>query len=126
MSDPSTLLEYVAVVETQTTALALGGTTLADALDAAYKIEAEAEQAAAAELAEADQVLADAEAQAEAKLAEAQRILDEAQAQTAAKLEEADSIAAANIAASVRMAADNLPPEATGEPEAAGEPEEGE
>ncbi len=50
-------------------AMALGGTTLDEAVAAAQKIETEAEQAVAAQVAEADEKLAQANAEAEAKLA---------------------------------------------------------
>jgi uncharacterized membrane protein len=89
-------------------AMALGGTTLDEAVAAAQKIEAGAEQAVAAQVAEADQKLAEAQAEAEAKIAEAQRILDDAEAQVAKRMEEAKLVAAAAIAASVRTAAQEL------------------
>jgi uncharacterized membrane protein len=88
--------------------LALGGTTLDEAVVAAQKIEADAEQAVAAQVAEADQKLALAQAEAETKIAEAQRVLEEAEAQAAARMEQAKLVAAAAIAASVRTAADEL------------------
>jgi uncharacterized membrane protein len=88
--------------------LALGGTTLEEAIASAQKIEADAEQAAATQIAEADQKLIQAQAEAQAKIAEAQRVLDEAEAQVAAKMEQAKIVAAAAIAASVRTAADEL------------------
>ena len=89
-------------------ALALGGTTLDDAMAAAQKIEAEAGQSAAAQVAEADQKLEQAKAEAAAKLAEAQRVLDEADAQVAERMEQAKLVAAAAIAASVRTAAQEM------------------
>jgi uncharacterized membrane protein len=88
--------------------LALGGTTLQEAIAAAQKIEDEAENAAALETAEADQKLVQAQSEAAVKLAEAQRILDDADAQAAAKLEQAKSVADATISASVRTAAGEL------------------
>ena len=88
--------------------MALGGTTLEEAIAAAEKVEADAEAATASKIAEADQTLAQAQADADAKIAEAQRILDEAELQAAAKLEQAEKIAAATIAASVRTAAEEL------------------
>jgi uncharacterized membrane protein len=88
--------------------LALGGTTLEEAVAAAQKIEAEAEQGVAAQVAEADQKLAEANAEAAAKLAEAQRVLDEAEAQVAERMEQAKLVAAAAIAASVRTAAQEM------------------
>ena len=89
-------------------AMALGGTTLDEAIAAAQKIEAEAEQTAAAGVADADQKLAQAKIDAEAKVAEAQRILDEAEAQAATRLEQAKLVAAAAIAAGVRTAAGQM------------------
>ena len=89
-------------------ALALGGTTLDDAMAAAQKIEAEAGQSAAAQVAEADQKLEQAKAEAAAKLAEAQRVLDDADAQVAERMEQAKLVAAAAIAASVRTAAQEM------------------
>jgi uncharacterized membrane protein len=89
-------------------ALAVGGTTLDDAIAAAQKIEADAEGATAAQIAEADQKLAQAKSEAEVKLAEAQRVLDDAEAQAASKMEQAKIVAAAAIAASVRTAAEEL------------------
>ena len=89
-------------------ALALGGTTLEEAVASAQKVEADAEQAAAAQVTEADQQLAQAKAEAEAKIAEAQRVLDAAEAEAAAKMEQARIVAAAAIAASVREAAGEL------------------
>jgi uncharacterized membrane protein len=89
-------------------ALALGGTTLDEAVAAAQKIETDAEQAVAVQVAEADQKLAQAQEEAEAKIAEAQRVLDDAEAQSAARMEQAKLVAAAAIAASVRTAADEL------------------
>jgi uncharacterized membrane protein len=89
-------------------AMALGGTTLEEAIASAQKIEADAEQTAAAGLADADQKLAQAKLEAEAKLMEAQRVLDEAEAQSAARLEQAKLVAAAAIAAGVREAAGEL------------------
>ena len=77
--------------------LALGGTTLEEAMAAAKKIEEQAEIAAAAETTAVGQ-----------KLAEAQRLLDETEVQTAARMEQAKTVAAATIAASVRMAAKEL------------------
>ncbi len=78
-------------------ALALGGTTLEEAVAAAQKIEEQAAIAAAAETAEA-----------QAKQAEAQRILAEADAQAAARMEQARLAAAAAIAAGVRTAAGEM------------------
>jgi uncharacterized membrane protein len=89
-------------------AMALGGTTLQEAVMSAQKIEAEAEQNAAAGLADADQKLAQAKLDAEAKIAEAQRVLDEAEAQAATRLEQAKLVAAAAIAAGVRTAAGQM------------------
>jgi uncharacterized membrane protein len=89
-------------------AMALGGTTLQEAIEAAQKIAEEAEQAAAANLADADQKLAQAKIEAEAKIAEAQRVLDEAEAEAASKMDQAKLVAAAAIAASVREAAGQL------------------
>jgi len=88
--------------------LALGGTTLEEAMAAADKIEAEAEKSAQEQLAVADQKLADAKEQAAAKTAEAQRILDEAEAQSAEKMAQAKVIAAAAIAAGVRTASEEI------------------
>lgn len=78
-------------------AMAVGGATLEDALEAALRIEMDAEQEAAAVLAGAQAIESTAEQEAAAKLAEAERILDEAR-----------RIAAMNIAASVRVAAEEL------------------
>jgi len=78
-------------------ALALGGTTLEEAMAAASKIEDEAAIAAAAETAEA-----------QAKQAEAQRLLAEADAEAAARMEQARLAAAAAIAAGVRTAAGEM------------------
>jgi uncharacterized membrane protein len=89
-------------------AMALGGTTLEEAIASAQKIEAEAEQNAATGLAEADQKLAQAKLDAQAKVAEAQRVLDEAEAQVAARMEQAKVVAAAAIAAGVRTAAGQM------------------
>ncbi len=89
-------------------AMALGGTTLEEAIAAAQKIEAEAAQTAAAGVADADTKLAQAKLDAEAKIAEAQRVLDEAEAQAAARLEQAKLVAAAAIAAGVRTAAGQM------------------
>ncbi len=89
-------------------AMALGGTTLDEAIAAAQKIEAEAEQNAAAGLADADAKLAQAKIDAEAKLLEAQRVLDEAEAQAASRMEQAKLVAAAAIAAGVRTAAGQM------------------
>jgi uncharacterized membrane protein len=88
--------------------MALAGTTLHEAIDAAQKIEEDAEQVAATETAEADQKLAQAQTDAALKIAEAQRILDDADAQAAAKLAQAKSVSDAAIAASVRTAAGEL------------------
>jgi uncharacterized membrane protein len=88
--------------------MALGGTTLEEAVAAAQKIEADAEQTVAAQVADADEKLAQAKAEAEAKIAEAQRVLEEAEADAAARTEQAKLVAAAAIAASVRTAADEL------------------
>jgi len=88
--------------------LALGGTTLNEAVAAAQKIEADAEQATTAQIAEADQKLAQANAEAEAKIAEAQRVLDDAEKQAAASMEQARIVAAAAIVSSVRTAAGEL------------------
>ena len=88
--------------------MALTGTTLQEAIDAAQKIEENAEQAAAIETAEADQKLVEAQAAAALKIAEAQRILDDAEAQSAAKLVQAKAVSDAAIAASVRTAAEEL------------------
>lgn len=85
-------------------ALAIGGTTLEEAMASALSIEAAAELAAAEEVAKADQVLSEAEE----KLTEADLAMTEAEEQAAAKLEQADAIAAANIASSVRVAAGEL------------------
>jgi uncharacterized membrane protein len=90
------------------TALAVGGTTLAEAVAAAEKIEAAAEEKAAEETAKAEQTLADAEAQAAEKQAETQRILDETEAASQTKMREAEVIAAATIAASARMASEKM------------------
>jgi uncharacterized membrane protein len=89
-------------------AMALGGTTLQEAIASAQKIEEEAEQTAAAGLADADAKLAQAKLEAEAKIAEAQRVLDEAEAQAAARMEQAKMVAAAAIAAGVRTAAGQM------------------
>jgi uncharacterized membrane protein len=89
-------------------ALALGGATLDEAMAAAQKMEADAEQSAAAQVAEADQQLELAKATAAARLAEAQRVLDEADAQVAERMEQAKLVAAAAIAASVRTAAQEM------------------
>jgi uncharacterized membrane protein len=70
--------------------MALAGTTLQEAIDAAQKIEEDAGKVAATET------------------AEAQRILDDAEAQAAAKLVQAKVISDAAIAASVRTAAEEL------------------
>jgi uncharacterized membrane protein len=107
-------------------ALALGGTTLEDAVASAKRIEDEAAIAAAANKAEADQKLAEAQqtlaqagTDAEAKLAEAQRLIDEANAQAAAmrndaekeaaaRVQQAKLVADAAIVASVRAASDSM------------------
>ena len=88
--------------------MALAGTTLQEAIDAAQKIEEDAEKVAATETAEADQMLVQAQADAALKIAEAQRILDDAEAQAAAKLAQAKVVSDAAIAASVRTAAEEL------------------
>jgi len=88
--------------------MALGGTTLEEAVSVAQKIEADAEQAVAGQVAEADHKLVQAQAEADAKIAEAQRVLDNAEAEAAARMEQAKLVAAAAIAASVRTAADEL------------------
>lgn len=88
--------------------MALTGTTLQEAIDAAQKIEENAEKTAATELSEADQKLTQAQAGAALKIAEAQRILDDAEAQAAAKLDQAKAVSDAAIAASVRTAAEEL------------------
>jgi uncharacterized membrane protein len=88
--------------------MALTGTTLHEAIDAAQKIEEEASKIAATETAEAGQKLAQAQADAALKIAEAQRIIDEAEAQAAAKLDQAKAVSDAAIAASVRTAAEEL------------------
>jgi hypothetical protein len=89
-------------------ALALGGTTINDAIAAAEKIEANTQEATAVQIAEADQKLAQAKAEGEAKIAEAQRVLDNAEAEAAARMEQARIVAAAAIVASVRTAAGEL------------------
>ena len=89
--------------------MALTGTTLQEAIDAAQKIEENAGKVAAAETAEADQKLTQAQADAALKIAEAQRILDNAEAQAAAKLAQAKVVSDAAIAASVRAAAEDPP-----------------
>lgn len=89
-------------------AMVLAGTTLEEAVAAAQKIETDAEQTVAAQVADADQKLAQAQAEAEAKIAEAQRVLAEAETESAARMEQAKLVAAAAIAASVRTAADEL------------------
>jgi uncharacterized membrane protein len=88
--------------------LALGGATLNDAMAAAQKIEADAEQATATQMAEADQKLVQAKADAQAKIAEAQRVLDDAEKEATARMEQAKIVAAAAIAAGVRTAAGEL------------------
>jgi uncharacterized membrane protein len=88
--------------------MAVTGTTLQEAIDAAQKIEEEAQKSALAETAEADQKLAQSQAAAALTIAEAQRIIDEAEAQAAAKLAEAKTVSDAAIAASVRTAAEEL------------------
>lgn len=85
-------------------ALAIGGTTLEDAMAAAQSIEDAAQLTAAEEMAKAEQVLSEAEG----KMTEAELAATAADEQAAAKLEEADAIAAATIAASVRVAAEEL------------------
>jgi uncharacterized membrane protein len=89
-------------------AMALGGTTLEEAVASAKKIEEEAATAAATGLADADAKLAQAHIDAEAKIAEAQRVLDEADAQAAVRLDQAKMVAAAAIAAGVRTAAGQM------------------
>jgi uncharacterized membrane protein len=89
-------------------ALALGGTTLNDAIAVAEKMEADAQESTAAITTEADQKLAQAKIDAEAKIEEAQRILDEADKEAAARMEQARVVAAAAIVASVRTAAGEL------------------
>jgi len=88
--------------------LALGGTTLNEAVAAAQKIEADAQDATVTQIAEADQKLAQAQAEAQAKIAEAQRVLDDAEKQAAARMEQAKIVAAAAIAAGVRTAAGEM------------------
>jgi uncharacterized membrane protein len=89
-------------------ALALGGTTLEEAMAAAQKIEADAEQAVAVQVSEADQKLEQAKIDAESKIAEAQRILDDAEKEAAVRMEQAKVVAAAAIAAGVRTAAGEM------------------
>jgi uncharacterized membrane protein len=89
-------------------ALALGGTTLNEAIAAAQKIEADAEQATATQIAEADQALALAKTEAGVKIAQAQRVLDDAETEAAARMEQARVVAAAAIVASVRTASGEL------------------
>ena len=96
-------------------AMALGGTTLEDAVASAKRIEDEAAAAAAANQAEAQRKLDEAQqtlvlagTAAAAKQAEAQRLLDEADVQAAAKVEKAKLVADAAIVASVRAAADSM------------------
>jgi len=107
-------------------AMALGGTTLEDAVASAKRIEDEAAAAAAANQAEAQRKLDEAQqtlvlagTAAAATAAETQRKMDEADAAAAVKLYEADAQAAAKmdqaklladaaIVASVRAAADSM------------------
>ena len=96
-------------------ALAMGGTTVEEAMAAAKRIQEQAEQAAAAEAAnldaqraELDQKLVDVDAEIAAKRAEAERLLAEADAQAAARMEQAKIAAAAAIAAGVRTAASEM------------------
>jgi uncharacterized membrane protein len=107
-------------------AMALGGTTLDDAVASAKRIEDEAAAAAAVEQAEAKRKLDEAEAAlvlaasvSAVKQAEAQRLIDEAnvqaaamkneaEAQAAAKVQQAKLVADAAIVASVRAASDSM------------------
>jgi uncharacterized membrane protein len=90
------------------TALAIGGTTLEEALAAAQWVEAQADQYAAEKSAEAEKILAEAQTQAATISDEAQQTLDKAVAEAQTRLEHARIVAAANIAASVRVASDEL------------------
>jgi uncharacterized membrane protein len=89
-------------------ALVLGGTTLEEAVAAAQRIEALADQHAAEKLVEAEKILAEAQTQAGSLDDEAQQILEKAEAEAKARIEQARIVAAANIAASVRMASEEL------------------
>jgi uncharacterized membrane protein len=89
-------------------ALVLGGTTLEEAVAAAQNIEALADEYAAARIAEAEKILAEAQTQAISLNDESQQILDRAEAEAISRIEQARIVAAANIAASVRMASGEL------------------
>ncbi len=89
-------------------ALAIGGSTLEEALAAAQKIEALADQYAAEKTAEAEQILTEAQSKATTEVDEAQAILDRAELEAKTRIEQAKIVAAANIAASVRMASGEL------------------
>ena len=89
-------------------ALVLGGTTVEEAVAAAQRIEALADQQATEKLAEANSILAEAQAQAITLDDEAQKILENAEAEAKARIEQARIVAAANITASVRMASEEL------------------
>ena len=89
-------------------ALAIGGTTLEEAMANAQKIETLADQHAAEKLAEAENFLAEAQTQAAALDAEAHLTLDQAVAEAQTRIEQARIVASANIAASVRVASEEL------------------
>jgi hypothetical protein len=89
-------------------ALVLGGTTLEEAVASAQRIEVLAEQQAAEKLAEAQKILAEAQTQAVAVDDEANQILEKAEAEAKARVGQARIVAAANIAASVRLASEEL------------------
>jgi len=89
-------------------ALVLGGTTLEEAVAAAQKIEVLADQHAAEKMAEAEKILGEAQNQAVSVDDEANQILEKAELEAKTRIEQARIVAAANIAASVRMAAGEL------------------
>jgi uncharacterized membrane protein len=89
-------------------ALAIGGTTLEEAVAHAQQIETLADQHAAEKLSEAEKILAEAETKAIELDDEAHQTLDQATAEAQTRIEQARIVAAANIAASVRMASGEL------------------
>ena len=89
-------------------ALAIGGTTLEEAMASAQKIEALANEHAAERLAEAEKIFGEAQEQAAALDDEAHQTLNKAVTEAQARIEQARVVAAANIAASVRVASEEL------------------
>lgn len=89
-------------------ALVLGGTTLEEAVASAQRIEALADEHAAEKLAEAKKMLAEAQTQAVSLDDESHQILERAELEAKTRIEQARIVAAANIAASVRVASNEL------------------